>query len=398
MSKPTHAELAALLAQHNSVDAVASAVGASRSVVRGWYRTLNDGKPSEDEGIEVTAAQLGDMDQLLRDRGLSPQDWVVAGLTVNEWGDPDAPMRQLKARLAPRGDLLRPADGACKPIPLKPAIRDASRPELWVICSDHHAPYHDPALHACMLQFIRDTRPDRGALLGDTLDLPTISRFVDNPPFVATPQQCVQAAFEMLRDYRLANRSTRWVKIKGNHDDRIRNEQLNRAERLYALRPADDGTVRPDPHSVGTLLHLDALSIEFSEPEGSYERGRVPITGKLEGRHGKRTGPGAGAKTLQGVTYSTVMGHTHVKRDHWATRWGMGGVPEVLRAVEVGTMAMIAGGLGYTDDPGWQQGFVTVSAWPDGEFTVDHATFSGGTLLWRDRRWTASVDQVRLAA
>ncbi len=346
---------------------------------------------------DVDAAELGDMDQLLRDRGMVPEDWIVEGVVVNEWGPVDQLQRQLKVRLAPRADVLRPADPVCPVIPIRPAVARKG-PVLWAVCSDHHAPYYDRGLHACWLQFLRDVKPDRGALLGDTLDLPNISRFMDNPPFDATPQECVDSAFVMLRDYRLASKGTRWVKLKGNHDDRIRKEQLLKAERLHALRPADNGVPQKDPHCVGTLLHLDELNIEFVRTVGGYESGRLQITPLLGARHGKKTGPNSGAKTLERITYSTLHGHTHIKRDAWQTRWGMNGLPEVLRATEIGTMAMIVDGLGHSDDPNWTQGGATVSVWPDGQYAIDHLVYTGGSLFWRDRRWDADASVLAAAA
>jgi hypothetical protein len=49
--------------------------------------------------------------------------------------------------------------------------------------------------------------------------------------------------------------------------------------------------------------------------------------------------------------------------------------------------AQVRGGGGFAMNPNWQQGFVTATVWPDGEFTYDLARFDGTSLFWRDRRF-----------
>src|SRR5690242_3831566 len=56
----------------------------------------------DDRVVEVPPERLGDLTKLLEDRGVDPAEWVVAGLTVNEWGPLGEEQRQLKARLEPR--------------------------------------------------------------------------------------------------------------------------------------------------------------------------------------------------------------------------------------------------------------------------------------------------------
>jgi hypothetical protein len=42
---------------------------------------------------------------------------------------------------------------------------------------------------------------------------------------------------------------------------------------------------------------------------------------------------------------------------------------------------------GYTDEPDWQQGFITAEIWSDGFFKLDTATYVNGVLMWRGQRY-----------
>jgi hypothetical protein len=82
-----------------------------------------------------------------------------------------------------------------------------------------------------------------------------------------------------------------------------------------------------------------------------------------------------------------IVGHTHHQRINHQTSWGIDRKPKVLLGVEAGCMCRVDGGLGYSVNADWQQGFCTVNVWKDGTFKVDLATFFDGALYWRDRRW-----------
>jgi hypothetical protein len=60
-----------------------------------------------------------------------------------------------------------------------------------------------------------------------------------------------------------------------------------------------------------------------------------------------------------------------------------------IAGVEVGTMARTKGGMGYADDPDWQQGFATVTRWPNGQRNVELASYENGCLMWRGEQYVA---------
>ena len=379
-----------------------------------FQRVRAEGSGPRSEKVEISGdtarietSSLADSTELMISRGFSPDEWTVRSAKINEWGrDPatDKPYQQLTVHLAKREpiDWIFPAaEPEPKAKPLPAPKREKDKPERWIIAGDFQVPYHDPELLKLFLAFVADpdVRAVGGVLLGDLLDFPTISRHRDNPPYDATPQECLDEAFAVLSAIVEASTfedgtATSWTKLLGNHDERLRNELLLKAERIFGLRPADIPGEGPqdDALSIRRLLHLDRLGVHLEAPVGGYATAQVGIGDRLAVRHGWLTGDNTAGKSLDRLGASIIVGHTHAKRDVWKVVYRdiEGETPIVLRGVEIGTMSRIKDGLGYSIRPGWTQGFVTVDLWPDGKFTVDHATFEDGSLLWRDRRFDSS--------
>lgn len=340
------------------------------------------------------SATLKTPEEALRERGLEPSEWTVRNMVVNEWealgSDSEIhTMRQLKLYLAKRmpNHWLFPAVETAYIAPR--AYRKSGGSELIVVCGDQQAPYQDAKFHELFRQWLARNRPHRGVLLGDTLDFPTISRHADNPEWHVSPQECINAGYLILRDYVRASEGTRWQKLVGNHDERIRSELLARSERLYGIRPADVPGEVPaeDAMSLRRLLHLDALGIEFVKPRGKYTHAQVNLSPRLVVRHGWLTGANSGLASLKQASYSILVGHTHRQSLAYRTVYASDGAASLLQAAEVGCMCRLDGGLGYAVDPDWMNGFATVSMWPDGRFSIDLAKYADGILYWRKQRF-----------
>ncbi len=295
-----------------------------------------------------------------------------------------SPMFQLKLWLRKKVPLewLFPAADV-KPVKLR-ARKPHKGPERIVVMGDHQAPYHDRALHEKSLELIADFNPDRFVYLGDLCDFPTINKFRDNPPFDASPQDCLDSGFSVLRALREVSPAAEWDFVAGNHDVRIKTEILGRAERLHGIRPADFDGAEDEALSLRRLLHFDRLGIRYAEPQGGYQHSEVCLHPGLVVRHGWLVGSTTPEKSLDALGRSVIVGHTHAKGHVWRLR--NEGDRRVLRqAVVAGTMSDLE--LGYNTRSDWHAGFVTVNLWPDGLFSVDHATFCEGVLSWRDRRY-----------
>lgn len=355
-------------------------------------------KGDEAEITSRPSTEFKSPEDLMRDRGLDPEEWEVGSLTVNEWDSPTGEvMRQLKVhlrRIVPI-DLVSPArtDGPT----YTPSYSDKkTRGEVAtrvVLVGDQQAPYHNEDLHRAFCDFLQDYQPDEGVLIGDTIDLPDISRHPNNPEKDVSVQECIDSGYLVLRDYREAYEPTQWKKLAGNHDERIRRYQIDRTERIYGIRRAAvPGEALETPlMDVGHLLRLDELGIEYIRPDGDYEHTQIKLSPYLAARHGwiARKGSGASAlATLEHLGFSVVVGHTHRQSLVHKTRHDINGTLSTLAACETGCMCRIEEGLGYAVAPDWQNGFATAEIWPDGTFKLDLATYVDGVLYYRGKRFS----------
>lgn len=366
-----------------------------------------------DNAVLTTPARpyphMDDPDKMLEERGLSPEDWIIQGATVNEWDGPKAggsvvtyhqAKLQLKRKRPELQILPARADG------WRPRVEfaDLDKPtELIVVAGDQQAPFQDDQLHGAFCAWLEENKPDRGVLLGDLMDLPDISRHRLDPENTATVNECIQAGYEILRDYVEASPVTTWQKIPGNHDERLRNIILDKpsVQPLYGLKQADaedeNGYVALSPEF---LLRLDELGIKYINPAGAYDLAQVNINENLAVRHGwiARQGSGASAlATLDHLGYSVIVGHTHRQSIVYKTHHDIDGKITTLTAAEAGCMCRVnqqpTDGRkwpNFTPLPDWVQGFSTVTIHPGtGFFRIDNATFVNSTLLWRDECYTA---------
>ena len=342
---------------------------------------------------EPTPYKLGDMDGLLRDRGLDPEEWLVDRAVVNEWdayagrdegtNEPRVvKLRQLKVTLKRRVPIawLFPAS----PLPARkptPARVKRAKAELVVVAGDQQASYHDEQLHQAFTRWLEQVKPDRGVLTGDTIDLPTISRHPDRPHWNASVQECIDTGYRLLSEYVAASPSTSWRKLRGNHDWRLESELLSRAERMFGLKPADiPGTEQVPGYSVRNLLHLDALGIELVGREGDkWELAELELAPGVTVRHK----PPSREKAVR-MGRTVLAGDSHRQSLKRVTLWD-GGRARTIALVEVGCLCSVDG-LGYTEHADWQQGFATVTLTEHGEH-VELATWNGRELVWRGQRW-----------
>lgn len=342
------------------------------------------------EVISQPSVQLGDIDALLRERGLDPQEWEVKSATLNEWDSPTGDvLKQLKVTLTrkvDRGWLFPAVD--VKPRAVKARKRAGGK--VAVCLPDQHAPLHDPKLHEAVCQFLAAFDHDEIVCLGDLGDYPAISRFRDSgaQKWMASAQDCIQSSFEVLSDYRSA--SQRPIKLlKGNHDWRLETELLSRAERLYGIKPAEiPGTDQVPATSLRHLLHLDDLRVDLVEPliEGDdYNHAEYWLSPRLVCIHGKQVKKGA-EKHAESIGTSVVMGHTHKQVHSTLSRWDNDRLVH-LDAVEAGTLRELGTSIGYANRPRSQQGFAVATILGDGSHTIELARWNGTRLLFRGESW-----------
>jgi hypothetical protein len=205
---------------------------------------------SGDGGVLTSSinADLSNPDSLLRERGLDPSEWEITHLKVNEWDGPNGePFKQLTVNVK-KSLLVKPSfivvDDYVAPPKSAPVALDS---ELIVLVGDQQAPYHDEDLHRVFCDWLEENKPERGVLMGDTVDFPDISRHPGNPEHDVSVQDCLNSGYLLLRDYVQSSTNTSWIKLMGNHDERIRARLVNYMTGLYGIRIADDPDQDQEP-------------------------------------------------------------------------------------------------------------------------------------------------------
>lgn len=356
-------------------------------------------------GDVTSVPVLIDPDVMLRERGLNPEEWFIDNVSPNEWEGPGPEGTIVKyhqtkfhAKLKRQPTILPVRSDGWK-APKK--AKQSGKSRFIVIVGDQQAPYQDPNLHRLFCSWLDENKPDEGVSLGDTYDFPDISRHPSDPENDAKVNECLQAGYDVFRGYAESSPDTRWKKLLGNHDERIRILLANtpKARPLYDLKRPDSPEAPGEfVYNLGFLGRLDELDIEIIEPHGSYEMGQIQLSDKLAVRHGwiARKGSGASAlATLDHLGFSVIVGHTHRQSIVHHTKHEITGSLRTVTGVETGCMCRVEQTVGedgriwpnYTTAPDWNQGFVTVNIHEDGFFNIDLAKYINGTLIWRDQQW-----------
>jgi hypothetical protein len=360
------------------------------------------------EIVDSPKTTVSTPDDLLRERGLEPEDWEVATLKVNEWNAMTSDkatgdnrvilMKQLcvtykrktpitlilPARVP--GDYQRP-----KPVVIKTNWDPDDAIRRVVFVGDQQVPKHDRRLHELFLEWLEYNKPDEGVMMGDAGDFSRFSKYMDNPEWDEDVQDCIDQTHLVKREYVQASEGTDWTMLEGNHDARIRDAILQKLPRAYGIRRAK---VPGEPEeravmSIPNLLRLDELGIKYIQPDGDYEQASYKVSRNLAARHGWLVRKGSGASalaTLDTLGHSIVIGHVHRQSIVHKTTHDIDGNPSVIAAMETGCMCT-SDGLGYAVNPDWQQGFGTATIWPDGTFKLELATYVNETLYFRDQRF-----------
>jgi hypothetical protein len=396
--------------------ATADFYGVKRSSLRDYlYRndlpTKKDStvKKAEQAGLTVKPDSLelttpahqtddfDDPDQIVRDRGLNPEDWVFEGLVDNYWDSPTGErlyQRKLTLKRRKASKLILPArtDGPTFEAPKAKKIKPEG--SLFIVKGDEQAPFYDKPLHEAYCTFLADNDINTIIDVGDGMDLPDISKYKGNPEHDAEARvnDCITTSYELRRDERVAAPDARILEMPGNHDIRLRDFIINNVPELHGLKRAQiEGNPEESVFNIGYLKRLDELGVEWLETDGPYEHGEFKISNKLAVRHGYKAVKDSGRtafKTLEDLGYSILIGHVHRLAIVYKTVFDIDGNPTVLAGAETGCMCQVdITGLGYQPAPDWQPGFMTATVFPDGTFALEPAVWVNGKLLWRDKRY-----------
>lgn len=355
-------------------------------------------KPEEVEVTSKAAQSFDDPEQIVRDRGLNPDDWDFVGLIDNEWDSPTGEalkQRKLTLKSKKPTQLITPArtDGPTFSPP-KPIKKKKGESSLVFVGGDDQAPFNDKYLAEKKCEFLSQINPDRIVKIGDTMDFPDISKYKKNPEIdeIARVNDCINAGYEVMRDERAAAPNAEIIKLIGNHDVRLRDFIIAYTPQLHGLKRAQiEGQEEDSVFSPNFLLRLDELHVDLVGEHANYEHGEVKLSKYLAARHGWVATKGSGTsalKTLEHLLYSVLVGHTHRLSLVHKTTHNIDGDLTTLAACETGCLCVVdKNGLGFTPSPDWQQGAATVEIWPDGKFHIDLINYVDRNLYWRGNRY-----------
>ncbi len=330
-------------------------------------------------------AKLGTLRELLEENGVNPDEWIPVRGRFNRWGDPANYSRQVRVDVVPRLDLLTPVrtDGWTPPDRAKYAGEvDES---LTLILGDDHAPWHDEALAAATVEWLREFKPAAAAHIGDVLNYERLSKHMPTPRFDASVKDSNQRAAYLMKSRVDASPGTRWRLAPGNHDHWLRRLVLKMVPQLHdvpQVKLSDDEPDRPPVLSLKHILRLDELGIEYPEVDDDWDRFEIDIAPGVVAVHAgatrKRSGQSAMA-AIEDAGLSTYMGHVHRQ----AVVWRRQKRRPPFFGCEIGTGAQHDLGYG-SKEPDWHAGFATNSLTDDGISRPELAMWTGERLLWRD--------------
>lgn len=267
-------------------------------------------------------------------------------------------------------------------LPKRESLKAPQASKNAVILPDLQMPFQSPEAVSVALQIIREVKPDKIILLGDTLDLSAWSKYIQHPEFATATQDAIIQLHQLLVTLRKSCPRAEIIVLAGNHENRMGNTLLQNAQAAYGLKRADQPDGWP-VMSVPNLCAFDMLDVEYVD---GYPANRYWINERLQVRHGNVARPGG--KTAVAIAndekVSTIFGHIHRIESQFKTvNVYEGG--RTSAAYGIGALCRIDGhvpstksGINQkTNQPvenyeNWQNGFAVVS-YQDGDapFSVE---------------------------
>lgn len=213
------------------------------------------------------------------------------------------------------------------------------------------------------------------------VDLPTLSSFPPNPIHDRDVNAGINSTWQVLNE--LASAAGPYCKkyfIPGNHEQRMFRYIVKHSPELFNLQRAQETS---KVLSIEYLLRLDELGYEFVAGEfNDWPDAKLQIAPDLYVKHGwfSRRGSGNTARAaIEELGASLILGHIHKGAKVYVTKPLQG---KTYEGIETPTMCQIEGGLGFAVEPNWQNGFVVVRVFENGDYCADPIRFANGKLLY----------------
>jgi len=259
-------------------------------------------------------------------------------------------------------------------------------------------PFHDEAAIDVALQIVRDIRPDRVILLGDTRDFPEWGKYEQLPEFVFTTQPTIDRNHRFYEELRACAPEAQIDELEGNHDRRLPKSIAKNAMSALRLRQANIPEGWP-VMSVQHLLRMDELGIRYFD---GYPASECQINDNLIAVHGHKVNSAGStaARVISDERMSVIFGHVHRIEMQHKTRRGSRGSRKQHFAATPGCLCRTDGAVpglkGSTDITGrpvpthenWQQGLAVVTFEEgDGRFDYEQIEIIDGNAIYRDKEY-----------
>jgi transposase-like protein len=388
-----------LLAQPGATQrSVAPKLGISQPTLCEWMKSSKGhdagGAPEVPAGVEqqgdeaiiaskptnsAPEANAVTAEALLTKHGFDPADWVITSIRVSEWGNPEAPMFQLRINATRRNAMLIIPDLSDFE-PWEYGQVEEYAPHRVALIPDLHAPFHDEAALRAVCDLLVCEQPERVVFLGDVADNSFLSKHRTHRRFKSYLNETNDAVVKNFRRVREAVPDAQIDLLPGNHDDRVLYYAQDLAPEFEGARPGKWDGEEPEPApALGfeRLWHLDKLGINLVDED--WKLAQLAITPELSARHGYLTGNNSERKLLEKHGRSQVHGHDHRGSLVYRTKHD----PLDIRvAMSCGTLSEVKpDGLGYEPDPDWTPGMGWVQVWDDGMFQLSFFPFIKNKLL-----------------
>jgi len=223
-----------------------------------------------------------------------------------------------------------------------------TKPRYKVVAGgDIHFPFHNRKAVSEFLTLIRCEQPTHTVLMGDTLDMYNLSRYLKKPKSYSSMYEIQEARRFFKKLKKVSPNSIDYI-LEGNHEER---------QTKYLLRNSPE-LLEYECLKVPNLLGLDDFGIHWVPA-----RSELRIDGILytHGRHTCVDAGGSVKKEQLKYREDMVMGHCHrLALIH--TQAGIPGGPNQIVGVEAGFLGdKKSEGFAYVNKPNWCNGAVVIN-------------------------------------
>jgi len=246
----------------------------------------------------------------------------------------------------------------------------------YIVCSDHHCPFHNKVVHRSFLRFLKDFKPDGFVINGDFVDMYSISTHITGvrdlemaEKKILTLQDEFMVANSVLDDYdKVLSKNCEKFFLAGNHEDRL--ERFLNTDRNAVL----EGLI-----TIDGMLYLRERGYKYIN---GYPNNYIKL-GKLIVTHGSWAPKYSAFKHLDEYRHSVMYGHVHS--------------PQLIYAGGL-DVKQVSYGLGHMADPNskgmsyakktarWVNGFAIVYVEiSTGHFWVELLNFWNNRLIYNKK-------------